>query len=185
MLLLAVVVVALAVVVLGRVLVGRVAPGGSRNRTWIAAGSATLALLVLGFVLVGLPGAVLFELATWPVLGRDGSDDLKLDTAWPVAIMLSFLVPLLVPPATWLVVRARPGWRGGRVALAVAGLMLAGGMFLSLAFYSLYRKDAPGRPPGHAQAQGGERRGGVAVFRSLGHGEADRGGEGWRSFRVG
>ncbi len=97
-----------------------------------------VALLLLGLLLLGLPGALVFALATRLIVGRDGFGELPPDAAWPIAIGVSLAVPLIIPPATWLVVRSRPSWSGARVALAVVGLTLAWGAVVSLALYALY-----------------------------------------------
>ena len=101
----------------------------------------TLALLAAGWLLLGIPGALLFVLTTALVLGHDGSQDLHPDAAWPIAIWISLAFPPVIPPATWLLCRRWPGWSSGRLALAVAAVTLAWGAALSLTFYAI----SPGR----------------------------------------
>ena len=81
------------------------------------------ASVVLGLVLLGLPGALIYEVAVHLVLGH-GADDLKPDAAWPLAIAMSLFWPLGVPFG-WLLARLAARFRGG-AAFAARTLVLLG-----------------------------------------------------------
>lgn len=76
-------------------------------------------LEVLGFVLLGLPGAAFLE-AIAPVMQAMGRPRIAGDAAWPAAIMMSLAWPLALIPA-YAVARAVTLGNGqrGLVALAV------------------------------------------------------------------
>ena len=76
-------------------------------------------LEVIGFVLLGIPGAAFLE-AIAPVMQRLGRPPITGDAAWPAAIMMSAAWPLALAPA-YAVARAVPLGNGqrGLVALAV------------------------------------------------------------------
>ena len=77
------------------------------------------ALEVLGFVLLGLPGAAFLE-ALAPVMRGLGRAPITGDAAWPAAIMMSLAWPVALAPA-YAVARSVPLGNGqrGLVALAV------------------------------------------------------------------
>ena len=76
-------------------------------------------LEVLGFVLLGLPGAAFLE-AIAPVMRGMGRPPITGDAAWPAAIMMSLAWPLALAPA-YAAARSVPLGNGqrGLVALAV------------------------------------------------------------------
>ena len=76
-------------------------------------------LEVLGFVLLGLPGAAFLE-AIAPVMQGMGRPPITGDAAWPAAIMMSLAWPFALGPA-YAVARSVPLGNGqrGLVALAV------------------------------------------------------------------
>ena len=76
-------------------------------------------LEVLGFVLLGLPGAAFLE-AIAPVMQTMGRPRITGDAAWPAAIMMSLAWPLALAPA-YAVARSVSLGNGqrGLVALAV------------------------------------------------------------------
>jgi hypothetical protein len=76
-------------------------------------------LEVLGFVLLGLPGAAFLE-ALAPAMGRMGYPRISGDAAWPAAIMMSLAWPLALVPAYALARFVPLGkTQRGLVALAV------------------------------------------------------------------
>ena len=92
------------------------------------------AMVVLGLVLLGLPGALIYEVAARLLLGR-GADDLAADAAWPLAILMSVLWPFGVPMG-WLLARLAARRRAsfpfaGRAAVLV-GVECAWVMVLTL-----------------------------------------------------
>jgi hypothetical protein len=76
-------------------------------------------LEVLGFVLLGLPGAAFLEVIA-PVMQRMGRPPITGDAAWPAAIMMSLAWPVALAPA-YATARSVPLGNGqrGLVALAV------------------------------------------------------------------
>jgi hypothetical protein len=76
-------------------------------------------LEVLGFVLLGLPGAAFLETFE-PIMRRVGRRPISGDAAWPAAIVMSLLWPVALAPA-YLVARSVPlgNRQRGLVALAV------------------------------------------------------------------
>ena len=74
---------------------------------------------VLGFVLLGIPGAAFLE-AIAPVMQGMGRPPITGDAAWPAAIMMSLAWPVALAPA-YAVARSVPLGNGqrGLVALAV------------------------------------------------------------------
>ena len=68
--------------------------GFSWRSLFIAAG----VLEVLGFVLLGLPGAAFLETLE-PVMRRFGRGAITGDAAWPAAIMMSLVWPVALAPA--------------------------------------------------------------------------------------
>ena len=88
-------------------------------------------LEVLGFVLLGLPGAAFLETIA-PVMQGMGRPPITGDAAWPAAIMMSLAWPVTLAPA-YAVARSVPLGNGqrGLVALAVlAALCLLIGMLV-------------------------------------------------------
>jgi hypothetical protein len=91
-----------------------------------------VALSFAGLLLLGIPGALLMEIAG-PFAGMFTTQRLPGDSAWPMAIMVSLIWPWFLLPGRWLaskVVEAgAPSWRGvGMTALGIAvvcGVVLA------------------------------------------------------------
>jgi hypothetical protein len=85
--------------------------------------TATFVLLGLGFVLLGLPGALVLEGAKLPLIpiwGDRVTDWPKGDAAWPVCILLAFVWPLGIVPAYRIAIRAHR-----RVGLPTLVIVLA------------------------------------------------------------
>src|SRR5262245_31939832 len=82
-------------------------------------------LEVLGFVLLGLPGAAFLETLE-PIMQRFGRGPITGDAAWPAAIMMSMIWPVGLAPA-YLAARSVPlgNRQRGLVALAVLLAMCA------------------------------------------------------------
>ena len=59
---------------------------------------SVVALEVLGFALLGLPGAVFLE-TLQPVMERAGARPMSPDGAWPAAILMSLVWPATLVPA--------------------------------------------------------------------------------------
>ena len=68
---------------------------------WLSLVLTMLGLLVLGFAFLGLPGALFLDLVE-PVMVRLGGPAVPADSAWPMAIMMSLLLPLALAPAWWV-----------------------------------------------------------------------------------
>lgn len=97
----------------------------------VAAGAA-LSFFGL-FPFVGLPGALSLPLAEPFVRGLYGTSEFPRDSAWPWAILTTVALGPVVPAAVLL------PWRlsGGRYALAVAALLLAGFALVPTLVYAL------------------------------------------------
>ena len=96
---------------------------------WLAISIGVLE--ILGFVLLGLPGAAFLE-AIAPVMQALGRPPITGDAGWPAAIMMSLAWPLALAPA-YAVARAVPlgNRQRGLVALAVlAALCFVIGMLV-------------------------------------------------------
>ena len=80
-------------------------------------------LEVLGFVLLGLPGAAFLE-AIAPVMQGMGRPPIAGDAAWPAAIMMSMAWPVALAPAYAVARSVRLGnGQRGLVALAVLAVL--------------------------------------------------------------
>ena len=79
-------------------------------------------LEVLGFVLLGLPGAAFLE-AIAPVMQGMGRPPITGDAAWPAAIMMSLAWPVALIPA-YAVARSVPLGNGQRGLVALAVLVV-------------------------------------------------------------
>ena len=102
------------------VLLAAATAAGVRTRfSWWSLAISIGALEVLGFVLLGLPGAAFLE-AIAPVMQGMGRPPITGDAAWPAAIIMSLAWPLALAPA-YAVARSVPLGNGqrGLVALAV------------------------------------------------------------------
>jgi hypothetical protein len=91
-----------------------------------------VALCAGGIMLLGIPGALLMEIAS-PVSGLFTGKKLPADSAWPMAIILALIWPWFMLPGRWLAGRLlRPGapwWRG--VSLAALAFALVCGVVLA------------------------------------------------------
>ena len=79
-------------------------------------------LEVLGFVLLGLPGAAFLE-TIQPVMQRTGHPAMSADRAWPAAILMSVVWPVALAPA-YLAARSIRAGNGQRGLLALIVLVL-------------------------------------------------------------
>jgi hypothetical protein len=75
----------------------------ARHRALLLLSMAGL-LALGGVLLLGIPGAVLFQLCTALILGP-GAAQVKPDTAWPLALLISVLWPWGIPAGYWGVPR--------------------------------------------------------------------------------
>ena len=78
-------------------------------------------LEVLGLALLGLPGAAFLE-TLQPVMQRLGRPPISADGAWPAAIMMSLVWPVVVVPA-YLVARSMQSSNRQRGLVAFAVLL--------------------------------------------------------------
>ena len=87
--------------------------------SWWSLAISVGVLEVVGFVLLGLPGAAFLE-AMAPIMKGMGRPPITGDAAWPAAIMMSAAWPVALAPA-YAVARSVPLGNGqrGLVALAV------------------------------------------------------------------
>jgi hypothetical protein len=97
-----------------------------------------IALTVAGFLLLGIPGALLMEIAA-PIAGLITPKRLPADSAWPMAIIVSLVWPWFLLPgrmiARALVSPDRAWWRGvGMIALVLA---LTAGVALAVALQAI------------------------------------------------
>jgi hypothetical protein len=91
-----------------------------------------VALSFMGLLLIGIPGALLMELAA-PAVGLFTTRRLPGDSAWPMAIVVSLAWPWFLLPGRWLaraiISSEAPWWRGvGMTSLLIAlsaGALLA------------------------------------------------------------
>jgi hypothetical protein len=63
-----------------------------------------IGLEILGWILLGIPGAIFLE-PTEALMVQLGKSPMSADSAWRLAIVYSFLIPLGLIP-TWLVMRS-------------------------------------------------------------------------------
>jgi hypothetical protein len=104
--------------------------GVPTRRRIILAGIATGILLVLSFVTLGIPGALMIELvaAVFKPLGAKVPTG---DAAWPAAILVAFLMPFGVLASAFWLARNNPsagtgasfGW--GALGYVAAGVLLS------------------------------------------------------------
>ena len=105
----------------------------------IAIGAKVVAIAG-GLLLLGLPGAAIFELS-FPIIRLVFREEPRVapDSAWPVAIYMTLLWPAAILPAAWLASLLPSARSGARVALVI-GLLAAWGLALSLVFYAMARR---------------------------------------------
>jgi hypothetical protein len=107
------------------------APPATESTARVLAKMVILAagLMVGGFLLLGLPGAVWMapgEVLIPLMFGRRPPGD----TAWPIAIMVSLIWPWFIPLFHWLIAQhTKPGWPRG---LMVAGLTAVAAVTVAL-----------------------------------------------------
>lgn len=89
--------------------------------SWWSLGISIGVLEVLGFVLLGIPGAAFLE-AIAPVMQRMGRPPITGDAGWPAAIMMSAAWPLALAPA-YALARSVPLGSGQRGLVALAMLV--------------------------------------------------------------
>ena len=99
---------------------------------WLAISIGVLE--ILGFVLLGLPGAAFLE-AIAPVMRVMGRPSITGDAAWPAAIMMSLAWPLGLAPA-YAVARAVPIGNGQR-GLVALGVLVALCFLIALLIYGM------------------------------------------------
>lgn len=106
----------------------------------IAVFIVTGACMAAGFLLLGLPGALLISVAS-PFLrllyGKDWKEVCSGDRAWPYAILLSLGWPLGIPPAFWFL-RGKPWLATGAVVVWT--------LALTVVSYGLLKLSATRRP---------------------------------------
>lgn len=111
------------------------APTSSRRRAVFVTGL----LIVLGLVPgMGLPGALMLDMADRLIIGATGSTAMRAigEGVWPLAIIITILLPLPLVPALGLVGK----WRSAGVGLrlfAVICIVAVWGLALSLIALSL------------------------------------------------
>ncbi len=108
---------------------------------------ATAAALLLGFLTLGIPGALWVVVST-PVLrvlfGRDWRERMSGDRAWPAMLMIAFLWPAAIVPARLLAARVAPaGWEFWGVVL---GTIFAGGLLVTVIVVAAAGPPSSGRP---------------------------------------
>jgi hypothetical protein len=75
-------------------------------------------------MLLGITGGVFALLAEYlvaPLKGKAVGEILSGDRAWPTAILMTLVVPPVIPVLHWLAIRFKPAWKGWLQALAIAG----------------------------------------------------------------
>jgi hypothetical protein len=108
---------------------------------WIAL-LAALGTAIGGMLLLGLPGAVIFTLAT-PVIrllfGAQAREALPADSLWPIAIVITLLWPVSIVAgylvAYRLLAPAAPVWRHAAFVAVLAGW----GLLLSVVLFLMGR----------------------------------------------
>lgn len=86
---------------------------------------AAIAVFAFGILLMGLPGAIVLEAAVSTGLARKP----KPDSGWPLALLLTLILAVLVVPASLALRHKRPdivGWAhaGWTALLTIAGTFL-------------------------------------------------------------
>jgi hypothetical protein len=109
----------LNVIIIGVLLLAVTAAAVRAGCSWRRLVVSVVVLEVLGFALLGLPGAVFLE-TLQPVMERAGARPMSADGAWPAAILMSFVWPAALVPA-YLAVRSLhvKGLQRGLVLFAV------------------------------------------------------------------
>ena len=102
--------------------------------SWWSLAISVGALEVLGFVLLGLPGAAFLE-AIAPVMQGMGRSRITGDAAWPAAIMMSLAWPVTLVPA-YAVARSVPLGNGQR-GLVALGVLVALCFLIGMLVYGL------------------------------------------------
>lgn len=100
-----------------------------------------VAAIALGLVMLGLPGAAIFELS-YPVIRLVYGEEPRVvpDAAWPVAIYITLLWPASFLPVAWLASLLFPAERRTARAAFVIALLVLWGVALSLVLYTLARR---------------------------------------------
>ena len=100
------------------------------------------ALAALGVIpLLGLPGAFILTVSL-PVFGLS-EGDLHPDAGWPIAIGISLLWPVGLILGYWVGFGLLKRQSGGRKGAAMAGVVVAWCLLLSLLFYAGAEKRKP------------------------------------------
>ena len=92
------------------------------RKEFLRASMIAAGLMVIGLVLLGIPGAVLLEMPTWLGLAKG----IEGDAAWPAAIFVSLIWPMFVPLG--IVAKHQLSSRGSRIlsTLCLWGTIVAG-----------------------------------------------------------
>ncbi|HNP71622.1 MAG TPA: hypothetical protein PLO33_04715 [Kouleothrix sp.] len=109
---------------------------------WFALGAALLSA-VGGMMLLGLPGALIFAVAT-PVItllfGAGALDALPADSYWPIAIFITLLWPPSIVAGYLLAYRRLAGATAMRRHASFVAVLAVWGLVLSVAMFLLGRK---------------------------------------------
>ncbi|TCH98681.1 hypothetical protein EJV46_08895 [Roseococcus sp. SYP-B2431] len=110
---------------------------GSWGRSALLSSLSGAALAILGVMLgLGLPGALALSIAAPAISAIHGVGSAGMfpqDSAWPLAILVTFLMGPLVP-AVWLGTRALRLSRWRRTLAVTAGMVLGSGMMALLTY---------------------------------------------------
>ncbi len=102
---------------------------------WLGLILTMLGFEMLGFALLGLPGAAFVE-PTEAVMTRLGKNPIPADGAWGTAILVTLLLPLALVPA-WLLTRRSPARGFWSRVIVFGSLFFVGACAVSVAAYLL------------------------------------------------
>jgi hypothetical protein len=112
------------------------------RRGLIIAVAVAVAVAVAGMLLLGLPGAILFEMSS-PFIallfGAGASDRLPPDSMWPIAIYMTLLWPLSIVIGYMVAFRMLGDQRQWIRIMAFLSVLYVWALLLSIGFYLLGR----------------------------------------------
>ena len=107
--------------------------------------ASTIGIILISLLLLGLPGAIIFELVSAPLIrllfGVDALTKVPPDSTWPIAIYLSILCPISIVPGYWIAFKVFSSLtKPGQIAIFISFLLLWS-WSLSICFYLLSRRE--------------------------------------------
>jgi hypothetical protein len=103
---------------------------------WLSLVATMIGFVILGFALLGIPGALFLQLTQVP-LTRLGRSPIPADAAWPIALYLTLLLPLALVPAC-LVTRTRQTKSFWSQVLIFSSIFLLCAFIITIFVYLLF-----------------------------------------------